>query len=391
MTARSRKSGPPKKRNPIRRRRPSAPSRTTKLAGLPAGGIPLGEKLGLLPLGQRRALARELLQGQGNLARERLAASHSLVQLAPLDGLNAASDDFWDLLETRVAAELSSWLSHRVGGAIEQFDTDLHARQEEGVGAFTLRTTLTLVGLIPTVGSYATTVASIAQDVYKQLPTESPVSLEDFLFNARRNIEEASLRIANRSAGIFTQINSARAAETPENRAETRRAAIGELKVALEALPSLTTILQALVTDWINSAQDSWDLGDWGGMEAGNIYVSYRYWPHIGEGLWGLAGRPFIDDVSRPEGTKQALRHAFGEDTFLHTLPFQMNVSIEAVMQGERRTHALSTVRIIKPARSDMRPDPAEPEWQLQAGPQNLLAAWQAYKHKPKIRDLVAD
>ncbi len=347
--------------------------------------------LALLPPGQRQSLAHELLQVGENRAIQRLAASGELLQLAPLDGLNLAASDFWTRLEDRVASTLSNWLSHRMGGAVEQFDTDMHARSEQGIGAFTLNTTITLIGLIPTVGSYASTVAGIARDVYKQLPLNRPVSLEDFLFRVRRNIEQASLSVTNRSAPLFTQIRSARGSETPENQAQTRRQVVQELNSALQALPSLSQVLQALVTDWINSSRDSWDLGDWGGMEAGNIYVSYNYWPSIGEGLWGVNTRPFIDDVARPEGTKQALRHAFGENTFLHQLPFQMNVTVRSLIQVERRAMPQDMARIIKPARSDMRVHSGEPEWRLDSGSESLLRAWQAMTRKPRIRDLVAD
>jgi hypothetical protein len=190
---------------------------------------------------------------------------------------------------------------------------------------------------------------------------------------------------------LFSAIDDRRSAETEENREELRRGIMSEIDAALNALPSMVDTERALIVDWINSSQDSWDLGDWGGMEAGNIYLSYNYWPYIGEGLWGIGTRPYIDDVSRPEGVKKALEHVFGAETFLHELPFQINLTVHRLMLINGSSDEMGTDRLIKPRRGDMQRQPGEAAWNLESGSESTLQAWLANPAKPKIRSLVSD
>jgi hypothetical protein len=389
------------KSNAKRRKSPSQGKPRSKAHGQEIGtGFPSLDQFAHLADGdlqgaQKHALAEEISRSYGNRSfSQALRDELPVLQRSPVAGIDPAATNFWTRLEDLVAQDLINWLANRHGAGVRSFESDLRAREEGSVGAFMLESSIQLIGLVPTGGNVAAAVANIARGVYKLLPTDSPVSLEDFMFQARLNIEEISTSISTRGHELFDRIRSAHDSETDENRTEVREGIISELDAALDALPTLVQTERALIVDWINSSQDSWDLGDWGGMEAGNIYVSYRYWPHIGDGLWGIASRPYIDDVSRPEGTKTALQHVFGENTFLHERPFQMNVRIQPhTLTGTTRGSAPSgeSTRIIKPQRTSMTWEPGPATWNLDSGSESVLRAWEATTSKPRIRDLVSD
>ena len=312
-----------------------------------------------------------------------------------LDRRDPADPRFWDDVRRDTRLLLQGWLSGQLLNALTEFET--HMQSESGDssdGAVVIRVLMQGLSLSP-VGAGVDLASKIVGIVATALTfggTASPrVRYNDFVSGLHRRISELERSIQNGSHEAIQHLSELESNETEQNRIETRRSALEQLNSAACQLPRRTSLLRNMVTAWIDGAEDTpfeWDPW-WTTHDAGYIYcVAHLMWGPTrttSEVLTTPSVMLFnrktahIDDVPNQPGTIEAVRQAFGADTYLDMLPIPMTIEVQYTGGTERRTE-----RYVKNGRNREH----RRGWNVVSGSDNWMRAFLNHPLRPKVSDL---
>jgi len=242
---------------------------------------------------------------------------------------------------------------------LNEFETSLTSSDSSSTSTIIIDSVVSLFSLVPVVGAPVATIYQALANSFRALESSATrVNLATFINRARRNLTNLKTNHSTRYAQNV--INLILRGSIPSINAIMYRSGGTAFSLAIRnylgtVLPNPTAFHQRLVNDWVNSATDGYDNGDWGGVDAGYIYVGLGYRYHLTG--WGNQNSmyrtraPFIDDIDRPDGTIQVMKDAYGENKPLDAISgirMNMNVYVRGI-SSQNRSIALGTVRLIKP------------------------------------------
>ena len=272
-----------------------------------------------------------------------------------LDSVSAEGDRFWDELRSATATELTGYLANIHGTSVQNWVTFMQTQGAPGAGSLVVDAIIAGISLAGPQGAIAAAVMGTAKNIWMYVQAQSPEGLEfnDFVQAQGQAQAQAQASITDRSHAAFAAIDTARATETPENRATVRASALANARSGRNAMPDYQRIQQGLVSAWMDGAKDGWDIGDRSDVDdAGYFYITGLLVTSDGAGR--RSARPptsrryqaQVDDVGSPDGTIASIQQAWGRSTPLHNLPFaidlQVRVSEEVTNRGfDRPVHGM--------------------------------------------------
>jgi hypothetical protein len=313
------------------------------------------------------------------------------------------SATFWEQLQGDVKQRYHIWLT-RLVNQLSAFRADMGETGESNVWANAFKAWL---GPLGTVGDVMVAVMETADAIHESVPKGKRLSLGDFSNEITKNIDIQlqQLQLSVPDLPVFVTLRKNKSAEKtrlPEQLRDRRRSARDEVENALSKLPNPETLRKDWITEWIRGAQeDDWfdDENQPGTIVYSTVYlfngfsvgsrgskISQEANADVVNGLSSLVniGRAYIEDVAKPEGTKQALIGAYGAETPLHELPLSFTLRL----YGKTQHHFDLALVCEKKFYRD--------GWTALGGKrygfsEDLLSHWLTKGRKPTIADLVAD
>lgn len=254
-----------------------------------------------------------------------------------LDWPDPWNDKFWEKLKSNLKKIADRWTDEYYDPAINGFYGFLD--KEGGSGGLSsaiFATIATGLGLLPGPGKFIAAAIQVSKEVVETLEEmDKPINnLGQFYNKLLETIPEIHNQLKRRFMALAEESQSG---GSGENQDDYRLQVLNDVINQVNNLPSKSEIMQPFVLAWIKeTSEDRWLESDWKGLSSGYIQVAYNYWPELD--TWGIDDEPFIDDIPNAPGTIDALKDSFGENFYLHDLPFQMNVIItsRATPTGDR-------------------------------------------------------
>jgi hypothetical protein len=316
-----------------------------------------------------------------------------------LDRRDPADPDFWDKVRVDARTLLNGWLTGQLLNALTEFETHMATRSSSGSNDGAIVISLLMSGMSFTLVDGATGfVSKVTGIVGKALTfsgTASPrVRYNDFVSRMHTHISDLERSIANGTYEALQHLSEQEIRETEQNRTEVRRSALEQLNSAACQLPNKSRLLRNMVTAWIDGAEDEpAEGGDWGRHDAGYIYCKVHLTWGVGHRLTEVQNDPsimlfnfkkaHIDDVANQAGTIEAVRQAFGADTYLDMLPIPMTIEVRYTGPNYRETHRYEKAgRSREHSRGWRAAGRSEEAW---------MRAFLQHPYRPKTSDLVED
>jgi hypothetical protein len=321
------------------------------------------------------------------------------LQRAPLDHIPPESDDYWALLWTNIKVDMLGWLGN-IGRSIESFVDDMGetgSKKELDLGFMSdwIGALLGDAGAI--VSAAINTVKSIIDDCGSK---DKKVRLADFsdIYRKQVNTYTDQLRDNNKDVLLYQLWSERKENEahfTGDLQTGYRLKMRSEFGRALQQLrPTPEEFQKLLVTTWMKSTSSYLVQGipgvpDINGAIVYNVYFD-RKSSFDPNSAWQEVGyeKPAIDGVDRAAGVAVALKHAYGEDTYLADLPMAMFVNIFRQDWQERRgTKHTLIAKFYKERRKQLEAS-ANANWQVIKGTEYLFGVWSGEGHQPKVGEL---